>query len=82
MPPPKKVKKLEHLKRKGIEVDYPVAPWYTYNVEKIKADAEEKARRISEGQGSDLLPFFPASREATPGKVRKEKPIKPVEFRV
>lgn len=35
MPPPKKVKKLESLKRKGLEVDYPAAPWYTDNVEKI-----------------------------------------------
>ena len=43
MPPPKKVKKLEHLRNKGLEVEYPDAPWYTNNVEKIKRDAEEKA---------------------------------------
>jgi len=35
MPPPKKVKKLEALRRKGLEVEYPRAPWYTDNVEKI-----------------------------------------------
>ena len=49
MPPPKKVKQLEYLKTKGIDVEYPDAPWYTNNVEKIKKDAEEKARRINEG---------------------------------
>ena len=36
MPPPKKVKKMEALKRKGLDVDYPSAPWYTDNVEKIQ----------------------------------------------
>ena len=35
MPPPKKVKKLEAIRRKGLDVEYPRAPWYTDNVEKI-----------------------------------------------
>ena len=33
MPSPKRVKKLEKLKDKGIEVEYPDAPWFTYNKE-------------------------------------------------
>jgi large subunit ribosomal protein L15 len=73
MPPPKKVKKLEKLKGKGLEVEYPDAPWYTNNVEKIKNDLKERTKRINEGQGSDMLPFYPASREPTPDKVIKEK---------
>ena len=32
MPPPKKVKKLEYLKSKGLEVEYPPAPWYNNKV--------------------------------------------------
>ena len=33
MPPPKRVKKLEKLKEKGLDVDYPRAPWFTDNKE-------------------------------------------------
>ena len=33
MPSPKRVKKLEKLRDKGIEVEYPDAPWFTYNKE-------------------------------------------------
>jgi hypothetical protein len=33
MPPPKRVKKLEKLKEKGLSVEYPRAPWYTDNKE-------------------------------------------------
>ena len=73
MPPPKKVKKLEYLRSKGLDVEYPAAPWYTDNVEKFKKDAEERANRISSATGSDLLPHFPASRDPTPDKVRTEK---------
>ena len=46
MPPPKKVKKLEKLREKGLEVDYPRAPWYTDNKEEILAEAAEKERRM------------------------------------
>ena len=35
MPAPFKVKKLEKLREKGIDVDYPRAPWYNDNFEKI-----------------------------------------------
>jgi len=35
MPSPKKVKKLEKLKTKGIDVSYPDAPWFTYNKEQL-----------------------------------------------
>ena len=33
MPPNKKIKKLEKLKAKGLEVTYPSAPWFTDNYE-------------------------------------------------
>lgn len=33
MPPPKKVKRLERLREKGMAVSYPAAPWFTDNVE-------------------------------------------------
>lgn len=39
MPPPKKVLKLEKLREKGLEVEYPKAPWYTDNKEAILAEA-------------------------------------------
>ena len=35
MPPPKKVRKMEALRRKGLSVEYPDAPWFTYNVDKL-----------------------------------------------
>lgn len=48
MPPPKKVKKLEKLKEKGLEVEYPRAPWYNDNVDALLAEEKEKERRIKE----------------------------------
>lgn len=42
MPPPKKVKKMEALRRKGLSVDYPDAPWFTYNVDKIEKEYLDK----------------------------------------
>ena len=42
MPPPFRVKKLEKLREKGIDVEYPRAPWYTDNVDKLAAEAEER----------------------------------------
>jgi hypothetical protein len=62
MPPPKKVKKLEKLKEKGLDVAYPRAPWFTDNKEAILHDAAEKERRIKEGQFAELLPQIPADR--------------------
>jgi hypothetical protein len=35
MPPNKSVKKLERIRKKGVEVSYPSAPWYTDNVDAI-----------------------------------------------
>jgi len=35
MPSPKKVKKLEKLREKGLKVNYPDAPWFTYNQEAL-----------------------------------------------
>ena len=63
MPSPKKLLKLEKLKEKGITVSYPPAPWYTDNLEKINADAEEKEKRIKEGKFAELLEKLPSERE-------------------
>lgn len=73
MPPPKKVKKMEALRNKGLEVDYPAAPWYTDNVEKIKQEYEDRKERIRTAQNSEFLERLPASREPTPDRVRTEK---------
>jgi hypothetical protein len=42
MPPPKAVKKLEKMKRKGLEVEYPRAPWFTDNEEALKKERMDK----------------------------------------
>ena len=36
MPPNKQIKKLERLRTKGLEVNYPDAPWFTENKEAIQ----------------------------------------------
>jgi hypothetical protein len=56
MPSPKDVKKLESLKLKGINVNYPSAPWFTDNQEQIQKDKLDKESRIANAQYSDLLP--------------------------
>jgi hypothetical protein len=33
MPSPKVVKKLEKLREKGLDVQYPTAPWFSENAE-------------------------------------------------
>ena len=48
MPAPKTVKKLEKLKEKGLEVVYPVAPWFTDNQEQLAREKSERERRIAE----------------------------------
>lgn len=61
MPPPKKVLKLEALKEKGLEVDYPTAPWFEeYKQQKI-AEAEAAAKRkLTDGE--KLIPKIPMDR--------------------
>lgn len=56
MPPPKQVKKLEKIREKGIDVDYPRAPWFTDNMEQLKKEAEEREKRMNESQYAELLP--------------------------
>ena len=46
MPSPKVLKKLEKVREKGIDVEYPRAPWYTDNKEAILAEAEEAEKRM------------------------------------
>ena len=73
MPPPKKVKKLEALKRKGLDVEYPAAPWFTDNVEKIEKEYVDRKERIKSGQNSEYLEHLPAKRVPTPDRMRNEK---------
>lgn len=47
MPHPKKLVKLEKLRDKGLNVEYPRAPWYTDNKEAILAEAAETEKRIN-----------------------------------
>jgi len=77
MPPPKAIVKLEKLREKGLDVEYPRAPWYTDNEEQIKADKAERQRRIDEGAHADLLPQYPADRSKgrSEGIPRKERDI-------
>lgn len=70
MPSPKKVKKLEKLREKGIEVTYSDAPWFTYNKEAIAAEEVERERRIAEAQHAELLPSLPADRSEGVGAER------------
>ena len=62
MPTQKILGKLEHIREKGIEVDYPRAPWYTDNKEAILKDLEDTEKRIRTAQHADLLPQLPADR--------------------
>ena len=79
MPPQKRVIKLEKLKEKGLNVEYPRAPWYTDNKEAILAEEAERIKRMENAQYADLLPQLPADRSAGSGKdkpriERKELP--------
>ena len=73
MPPAKKVKKMEALKRKGLDVEYPRAPWFTDHVEKHQKDWEDRKERIKTGQNSEFLEHLPSKREPTPDRIRHEK---------
>lgn len=55
MPPPSKVLALEKLKDKGLEVEYPEAPWYTEYVAEKQAEADAAAKR-KETPGEKLIP--------------------------
>lgn len=46
MPSPKMVKKLEKIKAKGIKVEYPPAPWFTYKQEQIEKERENYQKRL------------------------------------
>ena len=70
MPAPKIVKKLEKIREKGIEVEYPSAPWFTDNAEQHQKEKAERERRIAEAQHAHLLPKLPSDRESLPDRVR------------
>lgn len=62
MPPPYTVLKLEGMRDKGMEVEYPEAPWYEeYKAEK-EAEAEAAAAR-AQTEGEKLVPKIPMPRE-------------------
>ena len=82
MPSPKKLRKLEKLREKGIEVEYPKAPWYTDNLEKFAAEAEEKDRRIKDSPNAKFLPYYPAERKPNPEHVRVEKSNIHIKFKL
>ena len=62
MPSPKKLKKLEKLKEKGIDVSYPDAPWFTYHKDDLEKEKLDRQKRIAEAEHADLLPELPADR--------------------
>ena len=62
MPSPKRVKKLEKIRDKGIDVEYANAPWFTENREAIENDRLLREKRIAEAQHADLLPQLPVDR--------------------
>ena len=65
MPSPKVLKRLESIKEKGLDVEYPDAPWFSYNKEQIEREKKEVERRIAEAPNAQYLPVYPAER--TPG---------------
>lgn len=73
MPPQKRVIKLEKLREKGLEVEYPRAPWYTDNKEAILAEETEREKRMSNAQYANILPQLPADRSAGSGKDRPRR---------
>ena len=73
MPPQKRVIKLEKLREKGLEVEYPRAPWYTDNKDSILAEEADREKRIKEAQFADILPQLPADRSPGSGKDRPRK---------
>lgn len=62
MPSPKRLKRLELLREKGIEVSYPAAPWHTDHQEQLEAERLARLKRIAQAEHADLLPELPADR--------------------
>jgi large subunit ribosomal protein L15 len=77
MPNPKSVKKMEKLREKGLDVDYPRAPWYTDNVEELKKEEEAARKRMAEAHNAEYLENLPADR--SPGvslnKAKVQRPL-------
>ena len=84
MPPPKEVLKMEKLREKGFEVEYPRAPWYTDNIEKIKKEAEELEKKRASEKNAEFLEKIPASREegnsAKKPKIQKQQIVRKYKF--
>lgn len=47
MPPPKKVSKLEKLRAKGLDVEYPDAPWFTDNQDSLAEERVEREKKFA-----------------------------------
>ena len=73
MPPQKRVIKLEKLREKGLDVEYPRAPWYTDNKDAILAEETDRVKRMKDAQFADILPVLPADRSEGSGKDRPRK---------
>jgi large subunit ribosomal protein L15 len=75
MPPPKVVKKLEKIRNKGMEVEYPAVPWFDRDQSVLEKEAIKK--RMAEAQHADLLEQIPADRSAgvNVDKPRIQKPF-------
>lgn len=84
MPPPKEVLKMEKLREKGFEVEYPRAPWYTDNIEKIKKEAEELEKKRASEKNAEFLEKIPASREegnsAKKPKIQRQQIVRKYKF--
>ena len=73
MPPPKKVRKLEKMRKKGLEVEYPRAPWFTDNVDALDKEKTDREKRIAEAQHAELLPIYPAKPVHRSGEPRTQR---------
>jgi len=71
MPSPKKLRKLEKIRDKGIEVSYAPAPWFTDNKDKLLEEKEQRQERMDSAANAEFLPTLPAPRD--PG-ISKDKP--------
>ena len=81
MPPAKKLKKLEKIRKKGIEVEYPRTPWFTDNVEALNKEEADRKKRLSEAKHAHLLEQLPAERVHRSGKPKVEREELPWNFK-